>query len=177
MIARDMNHQCTRCKKVQKVKKIKTYSYKKSGNIDVFVGDNDRKIYGGICYECASYTSRKRLGHSLRIESKKPQVVAAVAAENKAAQYFRSLGFNVKQTEFYGPDLICTLGVITLTVEVKRAAYQSRRWRIACVKPKRINDDLIAIVLQNDKIHIELMKDHLLKCSKCGGRAVTSLIR
>ena len=144
----------------------------------VYREDNGKKWNRLQCYECAKNYARK-IGISkprhLLIDHKNK---LGFQSEIKVKQYFEKLGFKVTQTTCHGPDLILEKNGLTITCEVKTACLShSNCWFVTPVYPKRTNDELIAIVLPNDRIHIEKMRDHLEFCSKSGRRSITTLIR
>lgn len=129
------------------------------------------------CFECRQNSLRKNQGRVRRGDSTKPQTVAAVGAEKIAQKRFEDLGFSVKRVEVIGPDLTCKLGDWTYTVEVKRATYKGRSWKVAHVRPNRKKDDLIAMVLPNGYVYIDSMENHLSKCTKYGSRAISGIVK
>ncbi len=136
------------------------------------------------CHECVRRRERISEGAVARSESKSPKVKKAIEAEVIAEKHFKKLGFKVRRTDCLGPDLICRIGKITWTVEVKRAratqpkSYPNGSHIIDKVHPRRLNDDLIAFVLPNGRVYIESMKIHLSKCNKSGGaRTVTAIVK
>lgn len=175
-----MKHICSQCGYTQAVALVKVlrYPYNKKKGIQVFQPDDGKHlIYGNICRECKMRVLRKKRGYSRRSESKKPQVVAAVGAETRAAQHFRNLGFEVEQVDSTGPDLKCRIGNFVWTVEVKRVTKGTRNLRVGCVRPARKNDDLVAMVFPDGYVHIDSMGNHLKACCKNGTRSVTGLVK
>ncbi len=148
---------CSRCGVTKKVIFVKIMDYEKGGKVPVYKTDKGRPWYAGLCPDCRVNYVRVSRGHSARDKSKKPQVVRAVKAEKIAATHFRKLGFKVKRTKFYGPDLVCKLGPWTYTVEVKSIGYSGRSWRASKVTKARVNDDLVALVLPNNRVYIDSM--------------------
>lgn len=72
-----------------------------------------------------------------------------------------------------GVDLFAIKKDYALSVEVKKATYPNKKanvLRVRAVEKKRLSDDLIAIVLPNNYVLIEPMRDHLKCCSKDGTR-------
>lgn len=93
-----------------------------------------------------------------------------------ARNFFKRLGFQTstsRNPSANGTDLHIRKNNKYFSVEVKSAFYSSRSWRVN--KTLRVHDDYIAIVFPNGEIHIESMKDHLMKCNSVGNRAVSNL--
>lgn len=143
--------------------------YSEMGNIKTFVSNQ--------CFDCRKSIHDKKLGRVRREHSTRPQTVAAVGAEKIAQRRFEDLGFSVKRVNVIGPDLTCRIGGLEYTVEVKRATHGSRSWKVAQVRPKRKCDDLVAIVLPNEYVYIDSMKNHLESCSRGGTRTVSSIVK
>lgn len=169
--------ECVKCGVLKIASFVKRLDYGKRGFVDVYSYGGGKSFYNGLCHECRIENQRKARGHSKREYSKKPIVVAAVWAEKVAEEKFKSLGFSVSRVDFYGPDLICKMGDLSWTVEVKRACYDARSWRTRRVHRKRKLDDLVAIVLPAGGVYIDSMESHLARCGKNGCRSVTDLLR
>lgn len=178
-----MEKTCKQCGRVDDVEYLKSYfvKRKKPGQKDVetkiFLDQKNRRWISNRCYMCHREYHRKYQGHTERSKHLGPQISKAVWAENVAARRFANLGFSVEQTEGRGPDLICKLGPWTYTVEVKRAFFSSKAWMVAKVKPKRLSDDLMAIVMPNSYVYIDSMDCHLSKAAPTGARCITSLVK
>lgn len=157
-----------------------------------YKGGQTRRVYinpagdrwkDDACYLCMRERDRKYHKSSMRENSTRPMTIKAVKSENLAAEKFRSLGFRVEKTELHGPDLICTIGEFIWTVEVKPAEQVTaggkvmNGWRTSRVYENRQKDDLVAIVLPNDRVYIDSMKNHLSKCWKHGSRGVTDIVK
>lgn len=101
-------------------------------------------------------------------------------AEWTAKAHFEALGYSVEiNMKVAGSDL-CVLKDGTLqTVEVKSAIgmKRERTWIVDKVKPNRVGDDLMAIVLPDGRVHVCAMHEHLAACSPSGFRTITKLIR
>jgi hypothetical protein len=99
-------------------------------------------------------------------------------SEKIAKCFVEGLGFqNVQLTKFHGPDLSCERDGRTFTVEVKSAVRKSENcWIVSRVYPARCLDDLIAIVLPDDSVHLCPMSEHLKLCNKGGARTITGLV-
>jgi hypothetical protein len=98
--------------------------------------------------------------------------------EYHVAGYFEKNGWNVACSESEsqnGYDLVCIKDNKYITVEVKKAFFSCRSWRVTPVSRKSRNSRYIAIVLPDGFIHIESMKDHMALCSKNGNRCVTDI--
>lgn len=177
-----MNFTCSKCKKSETVSYVKTREYpdktrKTPFRTIIYKNAKGQLLYGNICRECYNIRNRKLRGTTSRDDSKKPYVVKAVNTEKLAAEKFKQLGFSVERTQFHGPDLVCTIGALTWTVEVKPVSLFARSWRVSSVKEKRKNDDLIALVLPNGRVYIDSMKHHLSKCGKMGTRSATAIVK
>lgn len=108
-----------------------------------------------------------------------PRVIKAVNSEKTAQIKMEELGFCVERTTNKGPDLIFSINGSIITVEVK-SVISRKNWTshiVAPVKPRRLNDHLIAIVLPSGSVYLEDMQSHLRKCAKSGARSVTDLVR
>lgn len=176
-----MKHICRSCSRIDDVRFVKMYKYKRKNTIAkvrVYRDSLGKKIYDSECFICYQKRYRKNLGHTSRDESKKPNIVSAVRSEKIAQKRFEDLGFTVERTVWAGPDLICRIGKLVWTVEVKRAALNGQRWRTHIVCKNRRKDDLIAIVLPNNYVYIESMKNHLKHCVPSDGtRAVWPIVK
>lgn len=168
---------CSRCKTTKK--RIFLFKRGKKGN--AYKGACGYRWNGTICPDCTRNDTKARArirNHSLpRSEIKDPKWVKGYQAELKAADFFKSMGFNeISVSECNGPDLILTGKTRKYTVEVKSVSYDSRnRWRISEVYPKRKNDDYLCIVFDDGKIIIQPMKYHLRNCTPNGRRSVKDL--
>jgi hypothetical protein len=100
-------------------------------------------------------------------------------AERVVKEFFEKNGYQVVQTSCRGPDLVLSKNGVSYTCEVKVATrhMDSDHWFCSPIYPKRRKDDLMAIVLPGDKIHVEPMEAHLLACSISGRRRLTDIIK
>ena len=172
---------CKKCPKIMVLTLVKEKWYGKSGMIKTYVDQAGQTCYGGICFDCRKAMHRswvQRSGRN-RDASKNHITAKAVAAEMAAEKKFLSLGFSVKRTTEHGPDLFCKIGEMTWTVEVKSATRNSGRggFFVSAVCPKRLGDDLVAIVGPGEVVIIDSMHFHLSKCSKNGKRTVSEMFR
>lgn len=174
-----MKKACKKCgehkTKICIYKNPKTRCYK-------YVDENGKFWNAATCPQCRmkDQTRRSRaLGIKPRDEITEPMNKKGRDAERLAADHFRAQGYVVELTTSMGPDLILTRGSERLTCEVKAAIEKSEPgcFSVQPVSPNRKGDDLIAIVLPGDRVHVETMTSHLSQCSKSGLRAVTKLIR
>ena len=102
-----------------------------------------------------------------------------------AKKYFEDKGYSVRTSlkeGRKGVDIYVITDDNIFSVEVKQALMNKRKdhtgcWFVPPVSQERIHDDLIAIVLPNQEIIIEQMKDHLAACSKNGEKYIITLIR
>lgn len=174
---------CISCEKKEAVSffKFKKYKAGKVGHSYTYWYksiESGRMWYQNKCPDCALDGSRAAKGHTSRDDSVRPQTVAAVGAERAAESLFLRLGFSVDRVKrAIGPDLVCMIGEMKWTVEVKRATYNSRSWRVGVVRPARLNDDLVAIVLPNGRVYIDSMGNHKGLTQKNGSRTVTAIVK
>lgn len=103
-------------------------------------------------------------------------------AERIVEKYFLDKGYHVVLTTNKGPDLIIEKDGIKKTVEVKAIGFCSRSVknsvRVSKVKDNRKNDDFIAYVrVDDEKIVIRPMMDHLLDCRSGGCVTVTNYFK
>jgi hypothetical protein len=138
-----------------------------------------KKFAAGRCHQCRVLSRRKKRNYGSRQESKNKTVLLSIGYEKAAEKRFADLGFDVERTVMHGPDLICKLGPWTYTVEVKgpTKCKRSNSWRVALVRPNRVGDDLMAMVLPNGYVYIDSMKNHLSLCDKKGNRTITSIVK
>lgn len=153
------------------------------GRLRTYKDEFGRKSSGNVCHECLRKRERKISGHTHPSESKFPKLIKARAAEGRAAEFFKSLGFLVIRHGYTGPDLFCDLGGMRWTVEVKPARlvqpikYPHGSYVVDLVHKNRRSDDLVAYVLPNGRIYIEAMEMHLKACPKSGARSITKIVR
>lgn len=96
------------------------------------------------------------------------------------SNHFEALGFKViyipGKDSTNGPDLWVVKNGRPVSVEIKIARVKAKgELEVTPVTKNRMNDDLIAIVIEN-YVLIEPMKDHLKCCSKGGTRGLTPLL-
>lgn len=112
------------------------------------------------------------------ILERKEEMKKLVKVEDKVYSAFKKLGlkcigFGHKNAN--GPDCYAVGENISYKVEIKTVKKMTNgALQVLPVEKNRINDDLIAIVI-NDYVLIEPMKDHLKLCSKQGYRAISGL--
>lgn len=139
-----------------------------------------RKWRDNLCGDCLRGIQRKTKGTVPRCISKIPSVKKAVDAEVAAQKFFEELGFFVKRTECFGPDLICQMGPLSWTVEVKSSVANRVKgknyWITGKVSRKRKADDLVAIVLPGGRVYLDSMQGHLEACNRGGCRTITPLL-
>jgi hypothetical protein len=156
-----MKKQCKYCNQIKDRIFFKKYDEKNYKYADA----DGKKWNGARCPDCHVIALRK----NGRCHDDKP----STRHEITAAKYFESFGMTVRRTTGKGPDLVIGKSV---TVEVKGANYHhGKSLRVCSVKPKRLNDDLVAIVMPDNRIIVETMTTHLSKCDKSGSRTVTHL--
>jgi Holliday junction resolvase-like predicted endonuclease len=156
----------------------------KSDGKDQWLGECGRHWNGNTCPGCTNQTKtvrRRKNGILARKDIKEPRFQKAVKTESIVAKWFEQKGFTVERTKSAGPDLICKAGSVELKVEVKSACLDTQKgkayWKVGKVHPKRIRDDLVAIVMPSQRIHFEDMETHLLKCDRSGNRQITRLVQ
>lgn len=121
----------------------------------------------------------RRIGHKPMDEVKYHPLFIGRKSENLVKVLLENVGCWVKPTTGKGPDLL-VLGpqeIIPITMEVKTAVFSKGVWYVGVVRPARRQDDMVAIVLPNSVVYFESMKKHLNKCSPCGVRYLTKLIK
>lgn len=177
---KNISKRCVKCGKEEFLTYDKTYKYK-SATIHIYRDYRGRYWNGNHCHSCSLSRSRKRMGFGKRGSNNSPKTTAtseAVRCEKIAAKFFESLGFKVEIGHGAGPDLFCDLGPWTYTVEVKKVNKNVSRWRVGRVTPARKKDDLVAMVMPNDRVYIDSMKNHLKNCVQSDGtRSIGPLVK
>ena len=173
-----MKHLCKRCKKESERIYVKEYP---GYYVKLFVDEKGHAWSSpNICSDCAKFRinnvySRKQ-GHKPRKEVKESKNKKGYDSELIVKRYFETLGYFVKQSDMFGPDLTIENEFQTFTIEVKSAIMTSKKaCYIPSVYPKRLNDDIIAIVFPNNFVYIETMSEHLKQCRPTGGRSVSRI--
>lgn len=90
--------------------------------------------------------------------------------------YFKKMGYKTtakSKPTANGYDLVVLKDEKSFSIEVKTAFLNSRSWQVG--KTHNKENDFIAIVFPNKKIHFELWKDHKEKCTKNGKRSLTKI--
>lgn len=174
---------CNSCKKDIEVEFVKKTWWRDTHKFFYKIKETGRMWSFGCCPKCKF---KRHLGKPYshadgRINSKNEKVLKSVKTEIQAVNFLRSLGFSVQtQLKVNGPDIVCSFGDQSYRVEVKptyeRKEGNKSRWYVNAVCKKRVNDDLIAIVMPNGRVHLEDMPGHLAKCYKCGRRQITELV-
>jgi hypothetical protein len=96
-------------------------------------------------------------------------------------QTFEDLGFEIihfnGMPQRNGVDMwVKKKGRRPMSVEIKKLRRNTNRsYQVDPVLPLRLNDDLIAIILNDSYVLVEPMKDHLKACSPKGTRQFTIL--
>ncbi len=139
-----------------------------------------RKWRDNLCGGCLRAIQRKTKGTVPRKISEIPAIKKAAGAEAAAQKFFEELGFSVERTECHGPDLVCTIGPLRWTVEVKSSVANMVKgkayWITGKVSKRRKVDDLVAIVLPGGRVYVDSMPGHLEACNRGGCRTITSLL-
>lgn len=100
------------------------------------------------------------------------------ADELLASKFMESQGYTViSLAAARGPDIVCSKDGREFTVEVKRASATGGQWLTTHVYPARRNDDLVAIVMPNESVHLCSMVEHLAKAQASTVRSVRDLVR
>lgn len=101
---------------------------------------------------------------------------------NKLIQdHFKKIGFDVifynDKPSANGVDCwVKSINKKPLSVEIKKARKQKNGcFQVDPVSKPRLNDDLIAIIINEDYVLIESMEDHKKCCSQKGTRQMTIL--
>lgn len=142
-----------------------------------------RRWYWRVCPDCRA--ARVNAYHaSLSTfcvdNSTIPTVVKGRKAERTVERHLKFLGYTeIQLTRFRGPDIKCkSPDGVSLTIEVKSTSRSGAYWCVGRVSQPRRSDDLIAIVLPNEKVLMEPMREHLSKCHGSGStRCITLLVR
>lgn len=74
-----------------------------------------------------------------------------------------------------GIDLIAMKDGIPFLIEVKKAYFNSRSWKVPKIQKSGLSCDIIAIVLE-EQVIFESMEDHLKLCDKGGFRSITKKV-
>lgn len=149
--------------------------------VRVFIDATGRAWHGSVCPDCKTTQSKNRRRYRMNrdaVGDPGNTTKRGLECENLVANLLTSQGFTVKQTTKKGPDIVATLGDLTLTVEVKKAVKNTNGnyYRTHKVCDKRKSDDLVAIVMPNGAVYIEHMSDHLSKCNDDGRRTITHIV-
>ena len=175
---------CSVCKEIKQKIRMEKYVYKNKPTGSYFRDKNGVKWNGTQCGDCANklklkknYEGGKRTPIDLITN---PSIKKGRDSESIVQKYFEKLGYKVLINKCHGTDITIfdKKTKKKSTVEVKSVVKHNiaNCWYVNKVRAKRKNDDLIAIVFPNNKIHIESMKSHLLKCNNGGNRTVTGLL-
>lgn len=121
---------------------------------------------GKRCQPC--YEEHRRLSGHIK-GTKKPRsmceyvtIKKAYYTENLVKLFLESAGLKVKHTIGSGPDIIVNDDA-TINIEVKSAIKFDKYYKISKIKKNRENDDIMAIVLPDESIHFEPMKNWVKK--------------
>lgn len=86
------------------------------------------------------------------------------------------LCFDLNKDNANGPDLTIARNGRSYRAEIKKACKSSGAWKTTPVGVSGKNCDLIIIILPNEDILIQPMREHLALCSKGGYRFITELV-
>lgn len=75
-----------------------------------------------------------------------------------------------------GVDITAIKNGKSFTFEVKTAIYTARQWRVNKTNTSGKKCDYIAIVLPDNHVLFDSMKNHLILCSKNGNRNLTDIV-
>jgi hypothetical protein len=84
--------------------------------------------------------------------------------------------FDINKDNANGADLTIAKNGKSYRVEIKKACRSTRSWKVTPIGKSGIICDLIIIILPNDELIIQPMKDHLIHCAECGSRNITLLV-
>lgn len=171
----------------------------------VYTDETDRRWVGARCPDCYLKLKRQRdsanelkrrrsAGVPTRRNCPSPKIQRGLLSEDFAIAFILKNGIKTKkftiqkenlqfigQSRVNGPDLIFrdTERDFAVTVEVKSIfeRHKGTTFYVKSVYPKRTEDDLIALVLDSNRVHLEDMAEHQNACSPSGCRAVTNLVR
>lgn len=99
---------------------------------------------------------------------------------SRAANYLTATGWKVfdeKPDSANGPDLTIERNNKTFRVEIKKALIGKRYCNVKPVIGSGLRCDAIGILLPNNTVLLQPMKEHLKLCSKSGVRGITDLVR
>lgn len=148
----------------------------------IYRDDSGNRWDGILCPSCLLFQKRshgeKKYGCLPRVKLNDPSNKKAVKSELMVKEFYESQGYCVQHTIGSGPDLIVVGKDEKFTVEVKSVIKSKTGFFVCPVSVLRMNDDFVAIVfIEENKIFIEPMQQHLSKCSPSGRRSVTDFIR
>lgn len=86
------------------------------------------------------------------------------------------LCFDVNSDTTNGPDITIAKNGKSYRVEIKKACRSSGAWKTTPVGKSGLLCELIIIILPNNELIIQPMREHLLLCSKSGARFITELV-
>jgi hypothetical protein len=157
----------TRCSSCSANFHMFRYSRKlKNGNVQTFYRDCKTKkpCRKFKCNKCLNIQIDKidrrpggRRFNQSRATSKDPRVIKAFHAEKEVKTLLESVGFICEQTKLVGPDLVASYLCEKVTIEVKSVCNGLRNnLYIGCVRPNRINDDLLCIYKDGTYLFFDL---------------------
>lgn len=135
-----------------------------------------------VCNKCSRKRTiehgHRKYGSVYRTELTDHISKKAVGAELRVKKIFEDMGFKVDHTNGQGPDLIIHMPYGEITVEVKSVTVSKidNSAMVSKVQKNRLKDDYVAIVLPNNKVMIQPMKEHLSQCSKSGDRHIRRFV-
>lgn len=98
----------------------------------------------------------------------------------RAAEFLKNQGwevFDIKNDSANGPDLTIAKHGRTYRVEIKKALLSKKSCHVKSVKGSGLLCEAIGILLPNDRVILQSMKDHLSLCCNSGTRSITDLVR
>jgi hypothetical protein len=178
---RAMKYECGRCGE----SKDRIRDGKYPNGCWKWIDINGRHWSNRFCPKCKNaigVEGNHRRGRSKPIDKvTNKQWMIARRSERVTAVYLKSIGYkNVKLTTMMGPDITCEKDGDTFTFEVKTIMSRGKNsYRVGRVTPLRRNDDMVALVLPGEFIHIEPMSDFLKKYNSGSSRSnstITALV-
>ncbi len=131
----------------------------------IYTDINKKRLYGSVCHLCkmkmqVSYA--RRIGRNSHINDVSCQSIKTGRDnEKKVVNYLNGFGFDVElNSKNTGPDLIVYTTVGNFKIEVKTAYSAPAGYLTGKIKGERLKDDITAIVLPDDNISFNLVKNY-----------------
>ena len=137
--------------------------------------ENSNAMWNGtMCPACCTTKSNRHTGSLSLSDSPNCSVAIGIRHELFAKNYFEGLGSTVFHTGKQGPDLVINFGLGNLKVEVKKVIFTKKGAFVNRVSNRRIGDDLICYVFNEQQIFVTSMAKHLAHTRKHGLRTIYS---